>query len=123
LENAAEPYREAGYVITSQTGSAITLRAPAPYFSGNLFVVSLILMWPLAIYYLFQYNQRKDRTVCVRLTSQGQIEETGFTLDLLNRDRQRQKSLKRLYVRLFWVLLGIIICLSLLALYQSTKIG
>jgi hypothetical protein len=123
LENAIEPYRQSGYVITSQTDSAITLRAPAPYFSGNLFVVSLIFMWPLAVYYLFQYNQRKDRAVCIRLTSQGYIEEIGFTIDLLNRDRQRQESLRRLYVRLFLVLLGIIICLSLLALYQSTKIG
>jgi hypothetical protein len=121
LENAAEPYRKAGYVITSQTGSAITLRAPTPNFSGNLFVVSLVLIWPLAIYYLFLYNQRKDRTVCVRLTSQGHIEETGFTLDLLNKDRQRQESLRRLYIRLFLALLGIVVILSLLALYQSAK--
>jgi hypothetical protein len=121
LENAIEPYRQAGYVIASQTGSAILLRAPAPYFSGNLFVVSLVFMWPLAIYYLFQYNQRKDRTVCVRLTSQGQIEETGFTLNLLDRDKKRQESLRRLYIRLFLLLLGIVVCLSLLALFLSSK--
>lgn len=121
LENAIEPYREAGYVITSQTDSAITLRAPAPPFSGNLFVVSLVFMWPLAIYYLFQYNQRKDRSVCVRLTSQGQVEETGFTLDLLDRDQQRQASFRRLYIRLFIALLVIITSLFLLALYQRAK--
>lgn len=121
LENAIEPYRQAGYVIASQTDSAITLRAPAPPFSGNLFVVSLVLMWPLAVYYLFQYNQRKDRSVCVRLTSQGHIEEIGFTLDLLSRDRQRQASLRRLYIRLFLVLMGIVSCLLLLALYQRSK--
>jgi hypothetical protein len=78
-------------------------------------------MWPLAIYYLFQYNQRKDRTVCVRLTSQGQIEETGFTLNLLDRDKKRQESLRRLYIRLFLLLLGIVVCLSLLALFLSSK--
>lgn len=97
-------------------------RACSP-FSGNLFVVSLVLMWPHAVYYLFQYNQRKDRSVCVRLTSQGHIEETGFTLDLFNRDRQRQESLRRLYIRLFLVLLGIIACLFLLILYQRAKIS
>jgi hypothetical protein len=80
-------------------------------------------MWPLAIYYLFQYNQRKDRSVCVRLTSQGHIEETGFTLDLLDRDRRRQASLRRLYIRLFLVLLGIVACLFLLALYQRARIS
>jgi hypothetical protein len=78
-------------------------------------------MWPLAIYYLFQYNQRKDRTVCVRLTFQGQIEAIGFTLDLFDKDRQRQEWLRRLYTRLFLALLGVIICLFMLALYQSTR--
>jgi hypothetical protein len=123
LENAIEPYRQAGYIITSQTDSAITLRAPALPFSGNLFLVSLVLMWPLAVYYLFQYNQRKDRSVCVRLTSQGHIEETGFTLNLFNRDWQRQESLRRLYIRLFLVLLEIVACLFLLVLYQRAKIS
>ncbi|MCA1566115.1 MAG: hypothetical protein LC803_10855 [Acidobacteria bacterium] len=102
MENAIEPYRQSGYVITSQTDSAITLRAPAPYFSGNLFVVSLIFMWPLAVYYLFQYNQRKGRTVCVRMTSQGQIEATGFTLDLMQREREGQRLFHK---RLYWALL------------------
>ena len=102
LENAIEPYRQSGYVITSQTGSAITLRAPAPYFSGNLFVVSLIFMWPLAIYYLFQYNQRKGRTVCVRMTSQGHIEATGYTLDLMQREREGRRLFHN---RFYWTLL------------------
>jgi hypothetical protein len=123
LENAIEPYREAGYVITSQTDSAITLRAPAPRFSGNLFVLSLVFMWPLAIYYLFQYNQRKDRSVCVRMTSQGRIEVTGFTLDLLNRDRQRQAASKRLLIVLSLVLLGIICALLLIGLYQRVDLS
>lgn len=121
LENAIEPYREAGYLITSQTDSAIILRAPVPKFSGNLFVVSLVFMWPLAVYYLLQYNRYRDRTVCVRMTSQGQIEEIGFTLQLLDRERQQQASSKRLLLVLSLVLLGVVCGLLLISLYQSSK--
>lgn len=120
LENAVEPYRQAGYVITSQTDSAITLRAPAPYFSGNLFVVSLVFMWPLALYYLFQYNQRKGRTVCVRVTSQGEIEAIGFTLEQLQRERERSRVFHR---QLNWVLvilaLVMVVCVVLIVFMQK----
>lgn len=120
LENAIEPYRQAGYVITAQTDSAITLRAPAPYFSGNLFVVSLVFIWPLAIYYLFQYNQRKGRTVCVRMTSQGQIEATGFTLDLIEREREQRRLFHQ---RLYWVLLllALVIAISVILIVSIHK--
>lgn len=89
LENAVGPSRRAGYVITAQTDSSITLRAPARKFSWVFFVASLVLLWPVAVVYLIWFNQRGDRTVCVRITSRGGTEESGFTLDLLERERRR----------------------------------
>lgn len=108
LENAIEPYREAGYVITAQTNSAITLRPPVPEFSWGWFTVSLFLLWPVAVVYLIRFNRWRDRSVCVRLTSQGRIEIIGFTLDLLERESQRQFNIKPSYVVVVLLLLGII---------------
>lgn len=105
LENAIEPYREAGYIITSQTDSAITLRGPAPNFSWRLFVIGLFLLWPVAIYYWLRFNHRREKSVCVRVTSQGQIEAAGFTLDQLKGEQQRQLSTRRLYSVLFLLVL------------------
>ena len=89
LENAIEPYCQAGYVIIFQTDSAITLRAPVRQFSWLIFLTSLLLLWPVAVVYLIRFNQQRDRIVCVRLTSQGRVEASGFTLDLLEMERQR----------------------------------
>lgn len=97
LENAIEPYRKAGYVITSQADTPIILRVPAPDFSWKLFVLGLVLLWPVAIFYWLRFNHQKERSVCVRLTSQGHIETTGFTLDLPEGEQQRQLSSRRLY--------------------------
>lgn len=108
LENAIEPYCRAGYIITSQTDSAIILRAPTPNFSWGLFAVGLFLLWPVAIYYWLRFNHSKERNVCVRITSQGGVEATGFTLDLLEREQQRQLSSKRLYTVIFLLVLLII---------------
>lgn len=91
LENAVGPYRLAGYIITAQTDSAITLRAPPRKFSWTLFVLSLILLWPVAVVYLVWFKHREDRTVCVRITSRGETEESGFTLNLLERERRRRR--------------------------------
>lgn len=107
LENAIEPYRQAGYVIISQTESAITLRAPARKFPWILFAISLILLWPVAIIYLIWFNRQTDRTACVRITSQDQIEASGFTLDLLERERRR-----RSFVVMFLVISGAVIGLA-----------
>jgi hypothetical protein len=122
LENAIEPYREAGYVITSQTDSAITLRGPAPDFSWGLFVIGLFLLWPVAIYYWIRFNSRRDLSVCVRLTSQGQVEATGFTLDQLKGERQRQLSTRRLYsVLVLLVLLTIAVALLFVVIRELAK--
>jgi len=98
LENAAEPYRQAGYVITSQTDLAMTLQAPARRFPWLFFLLSLLIVWPVAVIYLVWFNQHRDRTVCVRLTSHGYVEETGFVLDLLIRERRRQKIIYLVFV-------------------------
>lgn len=114
LENAVEPYRQAGYIITSQTNSAITLRAPVRKFSWGLFLTGLFLFWPVAIVYLIRFNQQKDRIVCVRITSQDQIEATGFTLSLLESEQQQRSLLSPSYIAMFLVILGAIIGLILL---------
>lgn len=115
LENAIEPYRLAGYVITAQTDSAITLRAPARKFSWAFFVLSLILLWPVAVVYLIWFNQRRDRTACVRITSRSETEELGFTLDLLERERRRRR-----FITLFLLISAIVIGLLCL-IYVGIK--
>jgi len=112
LENAIEPYLSAGYIITTQSDASITLRAPARRFSWMLFLLSLLILWPVAIIYLIWFNQRRERTICARVTSQGNIEIIGFTLSLLKRERQRQRALTLLYFLL--LALMIVVALAIL---------
>lgn len=107
LENAAGPYLRAGYVVTVQTESAITLRPPERDFSWWLFVVCLLFLWPVAVVYLARANQRRGRVMCLRITSQGGIEASGFTLDQLEREERRRFPLKPSRVVALLLLLGI----------------
>jgi len=90
LEQAVEPYRRKGFIIMSQSEGAITLTPPPERFSYLLFFITLVLFWPVAVIYLVSFNSRKNKQVCVRLTSQGRIEETGYTLDALAKERGRR---------------------------------
>lgn len=91
LEEAIEPYRRAGFVITSQSEGAITLVYPRARFNYFLFII-LLLVWPLAVLYLISFNNRRERRVCLRVTSQGHIEESGYTLAIAKRDRKREQA-------------------------------
>ncbi len=91
LEEAIEPYRRAGFIITSQSEGAITLVRPRARFNYFLFII-LLLIWPLAVLYLISFNNRREKRVCVRITSQGQVEESGYTLAVAERDRKRELS-------------------------------
>lgn len=86
LEQAIEPYRRRGFIVTSQSEGAITLSPPPAKFSYLLFFLALIAFWPAAVIYLVYFNSRKNRQVCVRLTSDGRVEETGYTLDALAKE-------------------------------------
>lgn len=108
LENAIEPYRQAGYVITYQADSAITLRPPVPKFSWGRCMVSLFLLWPLAVFYLVKFNLWRDRSVCVRVTSQGQIEATGFTIEQMEKEGRQPLSFRPSRVLIFILMLGIV---------------
>jgi hypothetical protein len=44
-------------------------------------IILLIVFWPAAIIYSIVSRNRRDRVVCLRITSQGYIEETGDTLE------------------------------------------
>ena len=90
LEQAIEPYRRKGFIVTSQSAGAIILTPPPERFSYLLFFITLVLFWPIAIIYLVSFNSHKNKQVFVRLTSQGHIEETGYTLDVLARERGRK---------------------------------
>jgi hypothetical protein len=90
LEQAIEPYRCAGFVVTSQSESAITLSLPAERFSYLLFIV-LLLIWPLAVIYLVSYSTQRQNSVCLRSTSQGYIEVSGYTLEVIARERRRRR--------------------------------
>jgi len=86
-----EPYRRAGFVLTSQSEGAITLAYPRARFNYLLFLV-LLLVWPLALIYLISFNNRGSRGVCLRVTSQGQIEESGYTLAVAEKERRRRRQ-------------------------------
>ena len=87
LEAAIEPYRRAGFIITSQSEGSITLVKPRAKFSYLLFII-LLLVWPFAVLYLVSHYNQRQKWVCVRITSQGRIEETGYNLAAAERDRQ-----------------------------------
>lgn len=89
LEQAIEPYRRVGFIVTSQSEGAITLTLPPERFSYVLFIF-LLLIWPLAVIYLIYHNSQRGKSVCLRVTSQGYIEESGYTLAVLERDRRRR---------------------------------
>jgi ABC-type spermidine/putrescine transport system permease subunit II len=109
LEEAIEPYRHAGFIITSQSEGAITLVRPKARFNYFLFII-LLLVWPFAVIYLISFNNRRERTVCVRVTSQGQIEESGYTLAIAKRDRKREQATNAF-------ILGILITVMILLIF------
>ncbi|MDT7806728.1 MAG: hypothetical protein QOJ70_541 [Acidobacteriota bacterium] len=81
LESAAEPYINSGYRVFSQTDTSLTLMRARPRFSIVAFIILLIVCWPIAIIYSVTYRTQRDKVVCLRITSQGYIEETGDTLE------------------------------------------
>jgi predicted nucleic acid-binding Zn ribbon protein len=91
LEQSIEPYRHAGFIITSQSEGAITLVAPKARFNYLLFII-LLLIWPLALLYLISFNNRGGRGVCLRVTSRGQVEASGYTLERIERERKRRRQ-------------------------------
>lgn len=90
LEQASEPYRRKGFIVTSQSEGAITLTLPPEKFSYLIFIFTMLLLWPAAIIYLISHYNQRGKNVCLRLTSQGYIEESGYTLGTLARDRKRR---------------------------------
>jgi|SRR6266853_2964735 len=117
LEQSIEPYRRAGFIITSQSEGAITLAYPREKFSYLLFLV-LLLVWPLALLYLISFNHRGNRGVCLRVTSQGQVEESGYTLAMADRERRRARW-ANLFLTVF--LVAVLLAVALLLLYFSFK--
>jgi ABC-type spermidine/putrescine transport system permease subunit II len=115
LEEAIEPYRRAGFIITSQSEGAITLIHPRAKFSYLLFIV-LLLVWPLAILYLISFNNKGEKRVCLRVTSQGQIEASGYTLAVIERDRKRE----RLVHSIILVILVIVIIVWIFVILHFT---
>jgi predicted nucleic acid-binding Zn ribbon protein len=109
LEQAIEPYRRAGFIITSQSEGAITLAYPRAKFNYVLFII-LLLVWPLAILYLISFNNRGSRGACLRVTSKGQVEESGYTLEVLKRERKRSRRID------YFVILPILIVLFAVAM-------
>ncbi len=91
LEDAVEPYLRAGYAVTAQSDRAITLAGRPQRFSYLGFILALLLFWPAAVIYLVVHNNRRDRNVCVRLTSDGYLEESGYTFEAASTERRREK--------------------------------
>jgi hypothetical protein len=114
LEQAIEPYRRAGFVVTYQSESAITLALPPERFSYLLFIL-LLLVWPLAVLYLVSYYTQSGKIVCLRYTSQGDIEVNGYTLE----DIARERGHRKFTYRLVSAIIAIAIVLILLIAYSS----
>lgn len=117
LEQSIEPYRRAGFVITSQSEGAITLVLPRAKFSYLLFII-LLLVWPLALIYLISFNNKGEKRVCLRVTSQGQIEESGYTLAAAERDRKREQ----LFYSIILIILIIVLILLILWILHMTGV-
>lgn len=113
LEKAIEPYRKEGFVVTSQAEAAITLAYPSKKFNYLAFIFWLVVFWPIAVIYLISYNNQRDRSVCVRITSQGQIEESGYTLKVIESERQRDRRLGIIAIVIF-VLIVIVLLVMIL---------
>jgi predicted nucleic acid-binding Zn ribbon protein len=101
LEQAIEPYRRVGFVVTSQSEGAITLTLPPEKFSYMLFILTLLLIWPVAVVYLVSFNNQRDKSVCLRLTSQGYIEASGYTLETMAKERRRRRLALLVLISIF----------------------
>lgn len=112
LEQAIEPYRRKGFVVTSQSEGAITLTFPPERFSYLLFIL-LLLIWPIAVLYVISHNTQRYKSVCLRITSQGYIEVSGYTLGVMARERKR-----RIFISvLLFSLVAVVILFILLRVY------
>jgi hypothetical protein len=111
LEQAIEPYRQAGFIVTSQSEGAITLARPPEKFSYAFFIFMLILLWPIAVIYLIAHNNQGAKIVCVRVTSQGQVEESGYTLAVMRRAYQRRRRSDRIIITTVVIAFSLILLL------------
>jgi predicted nucleic acid-binding Zn ribbon protein len=115
LEAAIEPYRRAGFVVTSQSEGSIILSYPSGKFSYFAFIFWLVLFWPIALIYLISYNNRKSKSVCVRITSQGYIEESGYTLKVIEDERRRDRRIGYIAITIIALIVLAILVRILLA--------
>lgn len=91
LENAIEPYLQAGYVVTAQSDWSITLAGRPKRFSYLGFILALLVFWPAAVIYLVVHNNRRERSICLRITSDGYLEESGYTIETAAAERRREQ--------------------------------
>lgn len=118
LESAAKPYRQAGYFVVSQSPMSITLNNPSTGFSTGLFIILVFVFWPAAI--IYSRSTRKQRIVCLRLTSSGAIAEEGDTLARRQSSTSaapKTVSSSGVFVGLTVAVLLVIVCYA--ALHQS----
>jgi len=114
LEQAIKPYLRAGFVVTSQSDGAITLTYPPERFSYLLFII-LLLIWPLAVIYLISHNNKRAKSVCLRITSQDYIEVSGYTLEIMVKERRG----RRFITLMIFTTIALIILFILLRVYLS----
>lgn len=117
LEQAIEPYRRSGFIVTSQSDGAITLALPPEKFSYVLFII-LLAVWPLAVLYLISYNNQRGKSVCLRITSQGYVEASGYTLKAIAREKRRRKFITLLFI----VILAVVLLFILIRVYLARGI-
>jgi predicted nucleic acid-binding Zn ribbon protein len=115
LEEAIKPYRQSGFIVTSQSEGAITLSLPQEKFSYLFFIFTLILLWPVAVVYLVSFNNQRGKSVCLRITAQGYIEASGYTLEVIKRNHRR----RRIITLLLFSVLAVVILFILIRVYLS----
>lgn len=91
------------------------LTLPPEKFSYLIFIVTLILIWPVAVLYLVSLNNQRGRSVCLRVTSQGYVEASGYTLGVIERERKR----RRLVAVIALCVCALIILLIIIGVYLA----
>src|ERR1051326_4727645 len=119
LEQAIEPYRREGFVVISQSEGAITLAYLPEGINYWLFIILLLLFWPAAVFYLISLNNRRNRSVCLRITSHGDIEESGYTLALAIKERRRERVI---WIAVIGALILLVFSAILLLIAPGTKL-
>lgn len=121
LEEAVRPYRERGYMITQQNEMSMTLVGPREPLNLVTLALLLIFFWPGGLIYLIANRNQGERAAFFRLTSDGKIEVSGYTLTALEAEERRQARSQKIWWTVAVVLIGLILLILLLVVLANRQ--